>query len=361
MRKVLHLMLIAAAVVCFLVSGNIGRRLAEFRVTNRMGALGVIRNAPPLVSFTTVVLGGFRGLLADMLWLRTSSLQEEGRYFELVQLADWITKLEPRFTEVWAYHAWNMGYNVSVMMPDPADRWRWVNNGIQLLRDEALLYNPGDPALYFELASFFQFKLGESTDMMHLYYKKEWAREMTRLLGGGQPDYAKLTAESIETMRGKWKLQPESMEEIDKLYGPLDWRLPHTHAVYWGYLGMQAAKDQKTMKCDRVVFQSLAALFRKGRLTYDPDRDIYTTQPEPAIVPGAIKAYEDAMAKFHSNETVCVSYSNFLKEAVITLYDMGKPDESRKAFDRMMKVFPSPEISAGLDAFVKDHRADFRR
>ena len=69
------------------------------------GAVAIEDNMPPLVALTTVALGGFRGLIADVLWLRATRMQEEGKYFEIVQLSDWITKLEPRFTPVWSFHA----------------------------------------------------------------------------------------------------------------------------------------------------------------------------------------------------------------------------------------------------------------
>ena len=44
---------------------------------------------PPLLAFTTVALGGFRGILADLLWLRAARMQEQGRFLELVQLSEW--------------------------------------------------------------------------------------------------------------------------------------------------------------------------------------------------------------------------------------------------------------------------------
>ena len=53
-------------------------------VLNRMrGALGITRiepleNAPPVLALTTQVLGGFRGLIANALWLRMSQLLDEG-------------------------------------------------------------------------------------------------------------------------------------------------------------------------------------------------------------------------------------------------------------------------------------------
>lgn len=46
--------------------------------------------APPGITFSTVFLGGFRSLVSNFLWMRMMRLQENGDYYELVQLADWI-------------------------------------------------------------------------------------------------------------------------------------------------------------------------------------------------------------------------------------------------------------------------------
>src|SRR5690606_6353017 len=69
-----------------------------------------LQNAPPVLAFTTVALGGFRGLIANALWIRMDELQQEGKYFEMVQLADWISKLQPTIAQVWVHLAWNMSY-----------------------------------------------------------------------------------------------------------------------------------------------------------------------------------------------------------------------------------------------------------
>src|SRR5437667_10322163 len=87
-----------------------------------------LENAPPVLAFTTVALGGFRGLIANMLWIRASELQDEDKFFEMAQLADWITKLEPHYPQVWLVQAWNMAYNISVKFKESApgefpDRW----------------------------------------------------------------------------------------------------------------------------------------------------------------------------------------------------------------------------------------------
>ena len=103
-----------------------------------------LENAPPALAFATVAMGAFRGLVVDILWMRADKLKEEGQFFDAKQLADWITVLQPRFASVWDFQAWNMAYNISVAMPatQPQDRWRWVRNGYELLRDRGIPMNP---------------------------------------------------------------------------------------------------------------------------------------------------------------------------------------------------------------------------
>ena len=101
------------------------------------------------------------------------------------QLAEWITVLQPRFAQVWAFQAWNMAYNISVAIPaeQPDQRWQWVKNGYELLRDEGIALNPKSIALYRELARIFQHKIGSNSDDAHKYYKLQLALSMEPLLG----------------------------------------------------------------------------------------------------------------------------------------------------------------------------------
>ncbi len=152
------------------------------RDRDRLGLTRVepLENAPPVLAFTTVALGGFRGLISNALWMRATDLQDEDKFFEMAQLADWITKLEPHFVQVWLVQAWNMAYNISVKFKESSpgefpDRWRWVKAGIELLRDQGLRYNPNETLIYRELAWFFQHKIGQNLDDASMYYKQQWA------------------------------------------------------------------------------------------------------------------------------------------------------------------------------------------
>ena len=140
---------------------------------------------PPSLAFATIATGAFRGLVVDALWMRADKLKDEGQFFDARQLAEWITILQPRFAKVWEFQAWNMAYNISVAIPatQPDQRWRWVRNGYELLRDQAISkYKLKNITIYRELARIFQHKIGGVSDDAHKYYKIQLAVSMEPLL-----------------------------------------------------------------------------------------------------------------------------------------------------------------------------------
>jgi len=155
-----------------------------------------LENAPPSLAFATVAMGAFRGLVVDILWIRADKLKEEGQFFDARQLAEWITTLQPRFAAVWRFHAWNMAYNISVAIPatQPDQRWRWVKNGYELLRDQGIPLNPKSIELYNELTRIFQHKIGSVSDDAHKYYKLQLALAMEPLLGPADNEYFQVLA-----------------------------------------------------------------------------------------------------------------------------------------------------------------------
>ena len=96
---------------------------------------------PASIRFLETALGSFRGWLIDILWLRKGQLEDEGRTHESMQLARWITRLQPNFPEVWVHQAWQLAFNLSLSARDPEERWLWIEAGISLLRDEGIPVN----------------------------------------------------------------------------------------------------------------------------------------------------------------------------------------------------------------------------
>lgn len=128
-------------------------------------------------------IGVLRGIIVNYMWIRADNLKQDGKFFEAYHLSSWITQLEPRFPQVWSFHAWNMAYNISVATHTPEERWQWVNSGINLIRRDGIRYNPNEMSLYKELSWCFLHKIGGLTDDSHRYYKQKLAEEWQGLLG----------------------------------------------------------------------------------------------------------------------------------------------------------------------------------
>ena len=355
------LALLALALVCLAGVARFQQALNRQREDPQLGLLRMAdlgSNAPPALAFTTVALGGFRGLIANALWMRAQDLQTDGKYFEMVQLADWITKLEPTFNQVWVVQAWNMTYNISVKFNDPADRWRWVQRGIELLRDQGLRYCPKEALLYRELAWFYQHKIGQNLDDAHLYYKTALARDMQAALGGPRPNFDELlkprtdaARARVQRLREAFRMEPEIMKQVDDQFGPLEWRLPDAHAIYWAWVGLQNSKKKDLLTLRRVIYQSMSQSVMRGRLysveplRYGPDLD---------KVDRARAAYEQMIKEdTEMGPAIKLAHRSFLREVIYLLYTHNRLAKANELLQYCHQTYPDlidPKLS--LDEFA---------
>ena len=194
--------------------------------------------------------GGIRSIIAEVVWFRADRLQDEGRYVELAQLASTLSYLEPHTPEVWSYAAWNLAYNISVMMPTHEDRWRWVNAAIVLLRDKGLVLNPTESELYRELAWLFELKLGTDLDAAAPVYRAKW-REIVE-------DVARRNA--WEELR----MDRRVMDEVTKAYGLSDVADPMFSAVYWAHIGRVVSKNKDDLAFLNEIIRQSCAIYRRS-------------------------------------------------------------------------------------------------
>jgi hypothetical protein len=447
-------------------------------VNRQRQALGLIIDQPGTLPaslvFATVATGAFRGLVVDVLWMRADKLKEEGQFFDARQLAEWITILQPRFAAVWEFHAWNMAYNISVAIPasQPDQRWRWVRNGYELLRDEAIdKYKLKNITLYHELARIFQHKIGGVSDDAHKYYKLQLAMSLDPLLRSednqldwqdnryfdalaqapadwrqmaADPNVASLIAalksaddtfsdqkecagrylslrqdarrfkpeagKVIDQFRGTqalkkfdlfarayelrktWKLDPAVMRDLNRTYGPidfkdpnthlpLDWRNADSHAIYWAVKGLQmvAAKETREFdmgetNTDRIVGHSLQNLFRNGKMfIHDvplqvpveegssqmrtevfkevflrPDLRMF--EPYNRTVLAVLEKYKNDS----SYESLQDGHRNMLKNAVLLFYQAGHRPQAQQIYNEMRQLYPLDEFkSPAVETYVK--------
>ena len=118
------------------------------------------------------MIGGFRGVVADVLWNDSIELQKQQEWDKLKEKVDFITKLQPHFLSVWTFQGWNLAYNVAVEWDDPADKYTWIKNGITFLR-QGVEKNRRSPDLIWDTAWTYYHKIGFSDEaiiLRRLYY-----------------------------------------------------------------------------------------------------------------------------------------------------------------------------------------------
>lgn len=197
---------------------------------------------PIFAESAVAALGGFRSLAAEAVWFRIDRLQAEGRYVELAQLANTLTFLEPHVPDVWTYSAWNLAYNISIMMPTAEDRWRWVKAAITMLRDRGLAFNPEECDIYRELAFYFEIKIGTDLDSAASLYREKWTEIVKDV-----------------TARNAWSelaMDPEKMKVVERKYAVSDWTSPFASALYWAEAGLPYAGPKERGMLEQIVVQS---------------------------------------------------------------------------------------------------------
>lgn len=412
---------------------------------------------PPQVALG-VAMGAFRGIFVNMLWMRANDLKEAGRFHESVELANAITVLQPRFSRAWTFHAWNLAYNISVTTITREERWNWVRQGIALLRDEGLKYNPNDMHIHKELGWIFLHKVQGITDDANIYYKKMMAKEWTIVLGpppvleagsrsrdGAIEKYTawlKPMAESPSTLdallstengpavadlmeqlrplirdherdfgydflgrievfkalktsafassirkvefgekakaieallgdparagawdallaysRGKllrevYHMEPTQMIRYTRKYGPIDWRNPAAHALYWSAQGVERSipraearttKDYDFVNTDRVVMQAVQELYRTGTMYCDfmslarTGDGYYLAVTQPHFVETYGGILEELRARSRVDNLWARGYSfysagfeNFIKDTIRYFYRRGDMANAEK-------------------------------
>ena len=331
------------------------RRLARYRRDHLPEAFtGAASEVPPALTFVMAGLGGFRGVVAEVLWFRAHRLQEAGRYLELVQLADWLTMLDPHASEAWVYNAWNLAYNVSVMMARPEDRLRWVQNGIALLRDEGLRFNPREARLYRELAWFYQNKVGDALDTAHLTYKFHLAGQLAPCVNADGT--LRDTPESRTRLAGL-RLDADRMAALERRFGPLDWRLAHSHAIYWAIQGLEHATGHERLMCRRAVYQPLLLSVFTGRFSGDLAAQSWQTAPNPALALPAADFLAETYREFPSANMRTVAL-RFLTRATRELHRAGHTATARQLFERLLALLPAAARPPLFEDVIKGSEND---
>ncbi|MCH7685375.1 MAG: hypothetical protein IH899_01615, partial [Planctomycetes bacterium] len=139
-----------------------GGKLAQLRQEYELGDTS-LGDVDPASSTMTLVLLGFRGIAANMLWMEAIEHQKLKNWAQLRANVDSIILLQPHFLSVWDFQGWNLAYNVSAQWDAVPDRYYWVKEGAKFEMKGASR-NSRFPECYWWTGRILGHKIGRSDE-----------------------------------------------------------------------------------------------------------------------------------------------------------------------------------------------------
>lgn len=179
-----------------------------------------------------------------------------------------------------------------------------------------------------------------------------------------------------------YHMEPDRMVRYTKLYGPLDWRHPCSHAVYWATRGLEEAMRRQNLEdfdltnTDRTIMGALQDLYRWGTINYDIINDSYVQMLNLDYVDVYGKVFEEIVTPRQNRRGEITSkhgveredrpfrvmgmgYVNFMRDVVRIYYRMGQRELANEYFERLrtwqgINYTEDPiELGMPLDEFIK--------
>jgi tetratricopeptide (TPR) repeat protein len=217
----------------------------------------------------SIMLGGFRGIMVDILWLKAIELNQKNEFYELLPVYKAIITLQPHFTMVWFYAATNLALDVSYEAETLEEKWQWIKEGIKLLK-EGTIKNPDNFYLHYYLGYIYVSKCAEHTFYMDMLNKEskdnflEAAKHFNKAarLAKGKVSVGLLAQIQRQTAHAYWRLaekKRESGQPGEKIYClkafkivenifrkyPLDGPTKKTYYYFKNYLNKKGWLDAK--------------------------------------------------------------------------------------------------------------------
>ncbi len=156
----------------------------------------------------SIVLGGFKPLVIDYLWIIADKLNDHHQYDELKSILNLTARLQPKVVAVWTFNAHAMAYNIAGRLKSEAHQWEWINAGMEHLYD-GLRWNPDNTDILGDIGRIYYHRFPQDRILMERLEKltgkscyiigSEWFRKIVETL----------------TAKGEFKYEIEKWEMMD--------------------------------------------------------------------------------------------------------------------------------------------------
>ncbi len=162
-----------------------------------------------------------------------------------------------------------------------------------------------------------------------------------------------------------YKMNVTTMFLLMQTYGPIDWRMPSSHSLYWAHRGIQRVMQLMdksridVINTQRMIIHSMQESYRNGTLTLNPFAEnpterIYET-PNFAFVESYERAMRDSYevyqhitgAKDAALEHFQSGHQNFLSDVVVRSYLYGDEAYAQAFLTRLRNEYGDLEDNKG--------------
>jgi hypothetical protein len=197
------------------------------------------------------------------------------------------------------------------------------------------------------------------------------------------PDLAARMIEDVvphlqkRVLEDRYRMDTGEMVRVMERYGPLDWRHPQSHAIYWSERGIEVSRKlARREKVNELMLirgrlLQLMDLLRSGRVEFDPMTNRVDLLPDPRFARIYETAIQEAFDLIASDEGVTAdmfgfaeesdlfdTYEKFLNVATMFSYLYGNQAEASRYFGILRKLADrraladQPVYSDTLENFV---------
>ncbi len=164
-QKYSKLILVFTALLIFIFTVPLQEELKTQRIINNIEDNVVI---VPGEFFSNFVAGGFKGLAADILWIKMDEYWHKGEWTRMLPIVRMITWLQPNFLEAWEIGAWHLAYNFYAYTDDENLKKQFLSEGIRFLQ-EGIAKNKKRFDLYFNLGWIYYNKVEDFDEAIRFF------------------------------------------------------------------------------------------------------------------------------------------------------------------------------------------------
>jgi len=149
-----------------------------------------------------------------------------------------------------------------------------------------------------------------------------------------------------------YNMEPAFMYDLMERFGPMDWRHPCAHSLYWSAMGVERAINIggsgqiSSLNTDRRVVHSLQKLMHKGRVSFNPIFEEIDYLPDPRFIESyeaARLAARDRASESGARQRVLETFDRghrfFLEKAVVYAYLYGDRDQARHYYEKIQELY----------------------